>query len=125
MGLAATKKKPPTDTPSNPPSAHLDGGEVSFFRHLAKVAGITRKEIQYDLRVSKTLVDCWMEGSKHDPLRRARDTVAMFIRKGQAGLLPAILVYIAGGEEFDGAVLTAAQTDALRQLGRAVDRPGK
>jgi hypothetical protein len=116
---------PHTRTPV--PATHLptnvDGGlEIQvpgFFSHIIKSAGITKKEIQFDLRVSQTLVDLWKSGERIDPLTRALECVEMFRRKGRADLVPTILIYIAGA--FDGRILTAQQTDALRELAKAVN----
>jgi len=118
MKLAAVTKKPP----ANPPSRCAEAGdEVElFFSHVVKAAGVGRKELVYDLRVSKTLVDLWLSGEKNDPFTQARRAAAVFLRKGRADLIPAILLYVAGGEDFDGAVLSAEQAEALRTLAKAV-----
>lgn len=132
MKSAAEVKKPPSGTPTRcvdgggvsdlcPPSGHLGGGHPLFFVAMAKAAGLSRKEFQYDLRVSKTLVDQWFAGEKKDPLVRARDLVALFVGRRRGDLVATILAYIAGGDDFDGRILTAEQVEALRKLSRAVE----
>jgi hypothetical protein len=100
----------------NPPSK--SGG--TFFALLIKAAGITRKELQYDLRLSKTYVDLIMSGDKHDPLSRSRDVCRMLARRGRGDLIPHALVHIAGGDDFDGRVLTAEQNALLKQMVKAL-----
>jgi hypothetical protein len=123
MKLATTPKSPPSNTPSpgnSTPSLHHDGEPDNsnlFFRAMCKAAHLTRKELVYDLRVSKTLVDGWMSGEKNDPFTQARNAVSVFLGAQRADLLPAILIYIAGGEEFDGAVL-----ERISQLLKATPR---
>lgn len=130
MKLASSGKTPPTSTPSgcalggldalgNISSGHSLGVEPLFFHHLCKAAGFARKQVAYRLRVSKTLVDQWMSGEKHDPLMRARITCAMFAGARRHDLVVEALTFIAGGN-FEGSVLTAEQTEALRQLSKAV-----
>jgi len=82
-----------------------------------KCAGLTRKEIQYDFRVSKTLVDGWLNGNKIDPLTRARDVVDRIRQEHRADLIPNVLAYIAGAG--DCTVLTAEQTAALKVAGES------
>jgi ribosome-binding protein aMBF1 (putative translation factor) len=90
MKLAASKKitspSAPTrcqkSTPSQdeePPSNHQDGDYNLFFRAMIKAAGISQKELQYDLRVSRTLVQLWMSGEKNDPFKQARRAVSVFL----------------------------------------------
>lgn len=125
--LAAAKLKTPACPPSahhvpanETPSSHIDGGpDPLFLVHIAKCGGMTRKEFQYGMRVSKTLVDDWFSGKKHDPLRRARDLVALFRADGKLWLIPPILQYVAG-DNFDGTVLTAEETAALHALAKVV-----
>jgi transcriptional regulator with XRE-family HTH domain len=88
-----------------------------FFRSMCKAAGISRKELAYDLRVSRALVDMWFTGDRNDPLKQARNAVRVFLDKDRADLLPAILIYVAGGEEFDGVVL-----ERIAQLIKGVAR---
>lgn len=89
-----------------------------FFDAITKAAGLTTKDIQYDLRVSDTLIKLWKNGERTDPLLRARQVVDMFRDKRRADLIPPILIFIAGG--FDGAVLTSEQFEALKILTKAV-----
>jgi len=107
------------DAGKNPPNTHIDGGDDPnlFFRSMCKAAGISRKELAYDLRISKSLVDMWFTGDRNDPLKQARNAVRVFLDKGRGDLLPAILIYVAGGEEFDGVVL-----ERIAQLIKGVAR---
>jgi transcriptional regulator with XRE-family HTH domain len=96
----------------SPPNTHIDGGDDEpnlFFRAMCKAAGITRKELVYDLRVSKALVDMWFTGDRNDPFKQARNAVAVFLGRRHADLLPAILIYIAGADVFDDVVLERVQ----------------
>jgi transcriptional regulator with XRE-family HTH domain len=106
------------------PSANPLGVQPLFFHHLCKSAEISRKQVAYKLRVSKTLVDQWMSGEKHDPLSRAREVCAMFARQGRHDLVTHALAFIAGAE-FGGTVLSESQTEALRQLSKAVTAKGE
>jgi hypothetical protein len=125
--LGVQTLKTPSSTPSThhvspdgAPSSHLHGvPDPIFLVHTAKAGGITRKEFQYGMRVSKTLVDDWFSGKKHDPLRRARDLVSLFRAGGKIWLIPSILEYIAGSE-FEGSILTAEQQHALMVLAKVV-----
>lgn len=120
--LAAAKLKPPASPPSQPPAcplpAHQGGG--LFFPLMVKAAGITRKELQYDLRWSKTYVDMIMSGEKNDPLEQARKFCAILTQRNRMDLVASAIVFIAGGDDFDGRVLTALQVEALRELAKVV-----
>jgi len=96
-----------------------DQPDPLFLLAMAKAAGLTRKDFQYEMRVSKTLVDDWFSGKKHDPLRRARDLVALFRAEKKIWLIPTILEYVAGSE-FNGAVLNSEEREALRKLARVI-----
>jgi hypothetical protein len=120
MKLATTKKKPPDNPPSSPPDAHLLDGQPTFFAHIVKVAGITRKDLQAELHYSKTYVDLIMSGVKHDPVLRTRDFCAMLFRRKRTDLVIAVLVHVAGNDDFDGRVLTAVQVEAIKELAKAV-----
>jgi hypothetical protein len=43
------------DAGKNPPNTHVDGGDDPnlFFRSMCKAAGISRKELAYDLGVAR------------------------------------------------------------------------
>jgi hypothetical protein len=97
MKSARVKKFPRSRCTSD--SANL------FFRAMVKAAKINEKTFYYDLRVSKSLVDAWINGSRNDPFTQARKTVRVFLDKKCFDLLPAILMFIAGEENFDGAVM--------------------
>lgn len=116
--LATPEKLPPVSPPPNPPAAHHGGG--LFFRTLVKASGITRKELQYDLRWSKTYVDMILSGEKNDPLEQARKFCALLLQRSRMDLVAATLVHIAGGDSFDGRVLTPEQVDALKELAKVV-----
>jgi hypothetical protein len=114
---SARHYQPSPDDAANP-VANPDSG--LFFRHLTKVAGITKKEWVYGLRVSDTLIDGYMNGSKRDPFTTARAAAKEIREKGRGDLLPVILLYVAGAEQFDGVILTAEQHQALKLLSGAV-----
>ena len=104
--------------------AHVDAVRSpfydGFFAAITRAGGFSNKEIQYDLRVSATLVDLWKSGERTDPFTRAREAVESFRNKGRADLIPSILIFIAGG--FDGAVLSAEQFEALKVLTKVVTK---
>lgn len=104
MKLAEAEKMSPASTPRR-----CTQDESLFFRAMIKAAGIVQKEMEYDLRVSHTLVNGWMNGTKKDPFTQARNAVKPFLAKGRKDLLPAILIYISGGENFDEVVLERIQ----------------
>ena len=104
MKLAASEMMLP---PSKPTRCTEDSS--LFFRAMTKAAGITQKELEYELRVSHTLVNGWFNGSKNDPFTQARRAVKPFIDKKRRDLLPAIVAYIIGCDEFDEVVLERIQ----------------
>ena len=119
------ERQPKFTLPSTQPAhvpAHVDSVRSryfdGFFAGITKAGGFSNKEIQYDYRVSATLVDLWKSGERTDPFTRAREGVESFRNKGRADLIPSILIFIAGG--FDGAVLSAEQFEALKILTKAV-----
>lgn len=107
----------PAENPANLVANH-DGG--LFFRHITKIAGITKKEWVFDLRVSDTMIDGYMNGRRRNPFSQARAAAAKVREKGRGDLIPVILMYVAGAEQFDGVVLTAEQHQALKLLSGAV-----
>ena len=113
MGKMATQtKKARQDQPSPATVTNLvaNSDGASFFRHLSQVAGITKKEWSYDLRISDTMIDGYYSGGKIDPISRACDVVNGFIKKGRKDLVPAILTKIAGGPDgFNEALLAKLQ----------------
>lgn len=112
MKLAAPEKKAPSSQPSHPPSdqpRRLARDESGFFRTMCKAAEITKKELVYECRVSDTLVDGWFNGSRNDPFTQARRAAKLFIDKKRRDLLPAIVAYIIGCDEFDEVVLERIQ----------------
>lgn len=121
------KIKPLDSTlPSSLPSADRREQQIDqpvFLNALRKAAGFTRKDLQFEMRVNKTTVDKWMSGQMDDPIERARKVCKMFRDKRRTDLVATILMYVAGGYEFDGAVLSAAQVEALRVLSKAVNDP--
>lgn len=95
---------------------HDDGGidaDTMFLQHVAKIAKITPKEIQYSCRVNKTTAYAWWNGTKPHPFKRARDLLSEF----PVHLYPTILEYIAGSN-FDGDILTGAENAALMVLAK-------
>jgi hypothetical protein len=121
MKLADAEKMTLASTPSPTPSStprRCTQDESLFFRAMIKAAGIVQKEMEYDLRVSHTLVNGWMNGTKKDPFTQARNAVKPFLNKGRKDLLPAILIYIAGGDNFDEVVL-----DRIQQIFAKVVQP--
>lgn len=109
MKLAGEKKNPTVATPS----AHQEGVPVTFFRHMAEIARISRKEFALDCRVSDTLVDGWFTGEKNDPFTQAKKALTLYQRIDRQWLIPGILAWIAGGDSFDGRILSKEQNDAL------------
>jgi hypothetical protein len=93
--------------------------DTLFLVHIAKIARLTVKDFQDELRVNKTTAYAWFNGVKKHPLKRARDCVEMIRRRGELWVIPSVLEYVAGSN-FDGAVLTVEQTEALRQLAKAI-----
>jgi hypothetical protein len=107
MKLAAESKKPPSPKKSTPSRVAPDTS--LFFRAMIKAADISQKEMTYELRVSKTLTDCWVNGTKNDPFTQERRAVAPFIARKRMDLLPAIVTYIIGVDNFDEVVLARIQ----------------
>ncbi len=87
---------------------------------LIKAADITRKELARTMNVSDTTVDKWMTGELADPLNRARDVVAMFSKRKRSDLVLAMLAYMAGGDDFDGRVISAEDVAALKVLAKVI-----
>lgn len=86
---------------------------TAFLLLMADAANLQRKDFQYGMSVSKELVKMWFEGIRRNPLKAARDCVALF----PVRLRPTILEYIAGSD-FDGTVLTNEEQQALMVLAR-------
>lgn len=129
MKLAAKSLKPPASTPSShhvppdcplplPISSGIDGDPL-FFEHISKAAKLTRKDIQFHMRVSKTTTDNWFSGKQRGPLKAARDYVTMCRIENALWVIPTILEYIAGSD-FDGAVLTPEERAAIKTLARVM-----
>lgn len=92
----------------------------SFFSLMRKACGITKKELIFELRWSKTYIDGILSGKKNDPVEQCRKYLVMLRKRKRTDLVAATLVHLAGGDDFDGRVLTPAQTDALKTLAQAV-----
>jgi hypothetical protein len=105
MKLALDTEKPPSPAKGSRTTCAADTS--LFFRAMTKAADINRKQLVYELRVSKTLVDGWFSGARNDPFTQARRAVQMF--KKRKDLLAAILLYIAGDDSFDEVVLERVQ----------------
>jgi hypothetical protein len=124
----STPMSTPTDgyesTPTGTPPAHRDGvleeniAVPSFFLHIAKQVG--RKPFCFGLRVHKSLVDQWCSGDKRDPWTAAREAIDVVRAQRRHDLILPILVYIAGGEDFEGAVLSPEEAEALRKIGARI-----
>ena len=127
MGTAKVKAPAtqPRRRPANPitqPPANDDGwvrGKTFLF-NLVKASGITRKELQYELRWSDTYIDRILSGEKNDPLEQSRKICAAFRMRQRMDLVAAAIVHVAGGGDFDGRVLTATQVEALKELAKVV-----
>ena len=102
--------------PLCPPLANHGGGERVFLLHLIKAAGITRKELAFELRWSKTYVDGILNGEKNDPIEQSRKICVLFAARKRTDLIAALLAHIAGDDDFDGRVLTAEQNVLLKNL---------
>lgn len=117
--LAASKTKTPTRTHSPGECAHVLANDDSvlndgalFWTHVSKVAGIGRKEWAYDLEVSKTLIDFYFSGERNNPFTQARKAAAVVAGK-RLDMLPVILCYVAGIEDFDKAAAFWNQVQGL------------
>ena len=100
----------PHTLPDTPPAPNQGGG---FFALMVKAAGYTRKELAYDLRWSDTYIDGIMNGEKNNPVEQARKFCKGLRQRNRMDLVVATIVHIAGGDDFDGRVLTAEQYKAL------------
>lgn len=92
----------------------------SHFSLMRKAAGITKKELVFELGWSKTYIDGCLNGRKNNPVEQARKFCLLLRKHGRVDLVAATIVHIAGGDDFDGRVLTEVQTEALRVLAKAV-----
>lgn len=123
MRLATQTKKAPPPQPRNQPNAPdeapLLGWERPFFAEVVTASGMTRKDLKYELRVSDTYVDGMMNGTKQNPVSRARVFCDSLHARKRPDLVMTVLVYIAG-VAFDGRILSAAQVEAIRELAKAV-----
>lgn len=128
MKIAAQKKKVlPGNLPRNL-SGTLDSvqdegqDEIdnarTFLCWLLKTAGISAKQFQYDMRVSKTTQQKWFREQLADPIERARQTVAL-IAKRNPSLVSVALLHIAG-DGFDGLVLDQVKKEAIKELAKVV-----
>lgn len=137
MKLAAREKKsrhyppgmPAERPPSYPPrthqgthddSGHEDDGQGPFMALMRTSAGITRKELMYELGWSKTYIDGILSGEKNDPVEQTRKFCLLLRRARRTDLVAALMVHVAGGDDFDGRVLTPDQVEALKQLAKVV-----
>lgn len=132
MKTGAQKKITASTPLRSPPHTPLGGtlptpprsGEpaiAGYFRLAVAVSGLTQKEVATAGRVNDTTCEGWMNGSRPDPLTRAREMFAALTRRNKS-IGPNILAYIAGGDDFDGRVLTPEQHDALKTLAMAVQK---
>lgn len=96
--------------------------DTAFLMLMAATANLQRKDFQYGMHVSKELVKMWFEGTRHNPLRRARDMVDVFRNARAVHLIPTILEYIAGSD-FKGRILSAEEAAALMKLAKRSKEP--
>ena len=104
------------------PRTPLRSGEkapAGFFRMMVAASGLTQKEVATAGRVNDTTCEGWMNGSRPDPLERARDMFCALTRRNK-GIGPNILAYVAGGDEFDGGILNKEEWEAAMIVARAV-----
>lgn len=94
---------------------------AGFFRLMVSLSGLTQKEVATAGRVNDTTCEGWMNGSRPDPFDRAREMFAAFTRRNK-GIGPNILAFIAGGDEFDGGILSKEEWDAAMIVAHAVLR---
>lgn len=102
------------------PYRGVEADAALFFRHINKAAGIERKQIAHGMQVNDTTVDRWCSGERGNPVERARNFCQMLRDRKRHDLIVAVLLWIAGGE-FEGTVLSESQTEALRQISKAVE----
>lgn len=86
----------------------------SFFSLSRKVCGFTKKDLIFELRWSKTYIDGILSGKKNDFLEQTRKYLAMMRKRKRMDMVAATLVHVAGGDDFDGRVLTAEQNQKLK-----------
>lgn len=127
MKIAAQSKKTPQGNLSRNLPGHLDSVQIeefdidnprTFLCWLLKNAGITAKEFQIDMRVSKTTQQKWFRGELADPIERARETMALIARRNPS-LVSVALLHI-GGDGFDGLVLDQVKKEAIKELAKVV-----
>lgn len=71
---AVAKKLPTRVTPTDyTPDYNLcsQNDKPNFLAHISKVIG--RKQLCYELRISKALLDAWISGARPNPIDRTRD----------------------------------------------------
>lgn len=124
MKVARATKLPPSSPLREPVVthhvAHHDSEQPTFLNDMRKRAGISRKELMYSMRVSKTTVDGWLDGKKADPIERARVMCAL-VSKRQPALIGVILLHIAG-ENYDGLILDPVKKQNLEALVEAIKK---
>jgi hypothetical protein len=91
------------------------------FANFAKSAALTGRDLQRLLNLSETTIELMLSGRKRDPLSAAREMFAAFTRRNK-GIGPNILAYIAGGDDFDGGILSKEEWEAAMIVARAVMR---
>jgi hypothetical protein len=88
---------------------------------MVAASGLTQKEVATAGRVNDTTCEGWMNGARPDPFTRARDLFLALTRRNK-GIGPNILAYIAGGDDFDGGILSKEEWQAAMIVARAVMR---
>lgn len=121
--LKAPATQPRRQLPTNDGGWHEneDAGQEPFMALMRTAAGITRKELQYELRWSDTYIDGILNGSKNDPIEQTRKFCRMLLQRKRMDLVAAVAVHVCGGDDFDGRILTPEQNEALEQIARIVE----
>lgn len=81
--------------------ANLDSTRPIFLAHISKVIG--RKQLAYELRISKHLLDMWLSGERTDPIERTRVVMRIAAKTYGPDLPLDIAQYLV--EEFGGLVV--------------------
>jgi transcriptional regulator with XRE-family HTH domain len=105
----------PQSTPPDNPALHHDGvvfERPSFLAHISKAIG--RKELCFELRISKSLLDQWMSGEKQDPIERTRKIMQIAMKYYGVDLALAIVQELA--RDLGAVAINAEQMKTIRQI---------